>query len=149
MSLAKEAFDRARKNNIPICLIMMDIDFFKNVNDKYGHSAGDKVIMLMGELLRNYFSKDDIYARLGGEEFCVLLNNTSIEEGYKKAEEFRNIVKNSLTEYEDELIKVCVSLGIVEYNKHITHFDRLLRLSDKAMYESKVKGRDCTTISKT
>ena len=146
MELALSEFAFSSKNDRKFCLIMMDIDYFKNVNDKYGHSVGDLMIKFIGETIKSYFKKTDIYGRLGGEEFAVVLRNTEIEEGYKIAEQFRKTVERNILEYEDIKVDITVSIGVVEYNGKMDKFEQLLRLSDKLMYESKAKGRNCTTV---
>ena len=149
MELACETFSASQKNHAAFCLIMMDIDNFKNVNDKYGHSAGDAAINAVGKLIKKQFKETDISGRLGGEEFSVILKNINISKGYEITERFRKSVQNNVIEEEENKISFTVSLGVVQYDDSFKNFDEMLRLSDKAMYESKAKGKNCTTVKLT
>lgn len=92
MNLAKREFDKAKSNNEELSLLIMDLDNFKNINDTYGHAAGDEVIREFGRIIKTSFRKTDITGRIGGEEFAVVLKNASLEEAKKVAEKFRKTV---------------------------------------------------------
>ena len=125
---------------------MADIDFFKHVNDTYGHQAGDEVIKSISSIIRENLRTNDIGARYGGEEFVILLYNTNEDQAYKIAERLRN--KVSRTNYEEVGCNevVHISLGVVEYTPHRDcSVKDLIRRVDNALYYSKEKGRNRTT----
>ncbi|HKK65265.1 MAG TPA: diguanylate cyclase DgcA [Clostridia bacterium] len=133
-------------SNTKLSVIMGDIDFFKHVNDTYGHQTGDEVIISISSIIRDNLRTNDIGARYGGEEFIVLLYNTDEKQAYEIAERLR--MKVSKTNYEDAGCKdvVHISLGVVEYNPRIDcSAQDIIRRVDKALYYSKEKGRNRTT----
>jgi diguanylate cyclase (GGDEF)-like protein len=125
---------------------MADIDFFKHVNDTYGHQTGDEVIKSISSIIRDNLRTDDIGARYGGEEFIILLYNTDETQAYEIAE--RQRIKISQTNYEDIGCKeaVHISLGVVEYNpRRDSSANDIIRRVDEALYYSKENGRNRTT----
>lgn len=123
-------------------LLMMDLDYFKGVNDKYGHLMGDEVIKGFGEQLKNSFRDTDIVARLGGEEFAVLMKQTTQESAYKKAEEFCHLVEMNKYKFEEETFNITVSIGIARATGELQTIDSLLNKADIALYKAKNKGRN-------
>lgn len=146
MELGVKEFERAKRYGESFCLVMMDLDFFKNINDQYGHAVGDKVIQNLGTLIKDTFRKTDISGRLGGEEFSIILLNTDLKDGYEIAEKFRKLVENNIIETENGKIQITISIGITQYHKSFNKFNEVLGLADKAMYESKAKGRNIVSI---
>ncbi|MFO7730017.1 MAG: diguanylate cyclase DgcA [Spirochaetia bacterium] len=133
-------------SNTRLAVIMADIDFFKHVNDTYGHQTGDEVIKSISSIIRDNLRTNDIGARFGGEEFIILLYNTGEQQAYEIAERLR--LKVSQTNYEDvgctEVIHI--SLGVVEYNPNRDcSAQDIIRRVDKALYYSKENGRNRTT----
>ena len=125
----------------PLCVVMIDIDHFKHVNDTYGHSAGDKVIINVGNIIKAQTKETDLVARYGGEEFCVLLIDTHLERALQIAESIRQTIETS----EVENIKVTCSFGISERNIETIDGDALIELADSALYRSKATGRNKVT----
>jgi diguanylate cyclase (GGDEF)-like protein len=125
-----------------VTMAMVDIDFFKKVNDTYGHSIGDLVIKAIGKVLKKSFREDDIVARTGGEEFAVLFKNVPKEEGIKRLECFRKEIESAIMVPENHEVKVTVSIGLAFYNEGTNSLDELMVNADKALYQAKRKGRN-------
>ncbi|MGI6685600.1 MAG: diguanylate cyclase [Bacillota bacterium] len=134
---------RAKRKNKTIVLMMLDIDYFKEVNDTYGHKAGDKVLIELSKILRSYIRKGDIACRYGGEEFLIILPDIDISVAYKRAEKIRRAIKNRSIKFEGKhLDPITVSLGLVAYPTHGKTSHKLLMEADKFLYQAKMAGRD-------
>lgn len=141
-SLKKEkAF--ADRTGEKFSLALIDIDNFKEVNDKYGHEVGDKVLEMVAYEIQNSVREADIVGRWGGDEFIVILRNTDIEKAKKVAERIKEQVKNIKV----NSINLSVSIGLTEYNGRESLKD-LIRKADKALYRAKEKGKDRIFLSK-
>lgn len=145
--LAEAEFSKAEKANIPFSVIMLDVDDFKQFNDRHGHKMGDAVLILAVETCRDSLRLDDIFGRLGGEEFVVALPNTQISDAYEVASRLRSAIQKAgfsnptdLPSTEPPLITV--SVGVAEYDHTCKTLDVLLDRADKAMYFSKNSGRN-------
>ena len=141
----------AKRQNNPLCAMMIDIDFFKRVNDTYGHSAGDEVLRTVAGIIKEALRESDIPARYGGEEFAVLLPFTKLEEAkvvgerLRKAVEATSMAINQETPQEQN-INVTISMGLAEYNKTETG-EALFERADKALYEAKKSGRNRVCVN--
>ena len=140
----------AKRQNNALCAMMIDIDFFKKVNDTYGHSAGDEVLRTVASIIKQTLRESDIASRYGGEEFAVLLPFTHIEEAKLVGERLRIAVESSLITInqnsEDEMtINVTISMGIAQYD-NIETGEILFERADKALYEAKANGRNQVKI---
>ena len=125
---------------------MIDIDFFKGVNDKYGHAAGDEVLRTVAGIIKQALRESDIPARYGGEEFAVLLPFTKIEEAKVVGERLRKAVEQAaIVIYQDtpeeKNINVTISMGLAQFDNNETG-EALFERADKALYESKANGRN-------
>ena len=148
MELAQEEFTRNKRNNEELSLLMMDIDYFKIVNDTFGHAAGDEVIRKLGNIIRNNFRKTDIIGRLGGDEFAVLLKNASIEEAEKSAKKLLKAIDKTKIVYEEEKIGVTISIGVATTSGTAdNNIENILKQADAALYEAKTEGRNRIIIS--
>lgn len=143
---AEEIILRAQRYNQVFSLLMMDIDFFKRVNDAYGHAAGDQVIKEFSELLRKNFRTSDIIGRMGGEEFAVILINCDKFVAYEKAEQFRMSVESYPIQLIDQTIYINVSIGVSEFNDQFNSIDSIINQADDALYQAKEQGRNRTVI---
>jgi diguanylate cyclase (GGDEF)-like protein len=137
----------ANLQNKPFSLIMMDIDHFKKFNDTYGHSCGDKVLVLVSELMQKSLRDNDIAFRIGGEEFAILCPGQNANDAKIPAERLRR----SISEYKISLasgeeISVTVSMGIAEYPQNSNEINNLFELADKSLYHSKEHGRNRITL---
>lgn len=124
------------------CVILADIDLFKNVNDTYGHSAGDSVLVSVANLLQSSVRQNDIVARFGGEEFCIILYRVSIEQAMKLAETMRKKVEKSRF---DEIAITC-SFGVTSIEFNAKSSTELIDQADLALYKSKSVGRNQVTL---
>ena len=132
----------AKHSNSPLSLAIFDIDFFKKINDSYGHFAGDKVLKSFATILKNRVRESDIVIRYGGEEFIVILRNADKKRAYKVVEAIRQEIKNtSIVLDDDKTIKISVSAGIAEYNGN-EKLDKLINRADELLYSAKENGRD-------
>lgn len=127
--------EKARRGK-PLSLVMIDIDFFKKVNDNCGHLTGDRILFSLAKLLKKSLRKSDIIARFGGEEFFIMLPNTPLDKATKIAERLRKSVEN--TNFKP---KITISLGVAEYKKGDNQ-KKLIERVDSALYKSKQSGRN-------
>ncbi len=138
-----EERERAQVQNMPLSLIMLDIDHFKNFNDQYGHTCGDLVLINVAGIVQQNVRQLDIAARYGGEEFALILPNTELKEALVVAERIRKNVENSRISCGDKALSVTVSLGVSQF---IPEEDQdnlsLISRTDKALYQSKHDGRN-------
>ncbi|MBF6674517.1 GGDEF domain-containing protein [Campylobacter sputorum] len=125
--------------NYSVCFF--DLDKFKNVNDIYGHDAGDLILSTFGSILKKYTREVDFVGRYGGEEFVLLLPNLDLKQAYIVAQKIRNIVSNFQFIYRDKKITITVSCGIASRSEHKNSQD-LLDAADKLLYEAKNSGRN-------
>lgn len=142
---------RAHRYNLSVSLIVFDIDFFKKVNDNYGHPAGDQVLINIAKAIKASIRPSDVVARYGGEEFAVVLPQTDISGVKIFAARIRRCVEGVITEYEGKKIMVTISLGGTTFrpDKPETTKDILFETADRALYISKNNGRNQVTILAT
>ncbi len=145
LRLGQEIATTKRQNN-PLCAMMIDIDFFKKVNDTYGHASGDAVLRGVAGIIKSALRESDIPSRYGGEEFAVLLPYTHIEEAKIVGERLRKAVESTPIEINSEetdikSINVTISMGLAEFNKSETG-EELFERADKALYNAKESGRN-------
>jgi len=148
----KQEVSNAKRQNAPLCGIMTDIDYFKNVNDTYGHAAGDIVLKTIAKIIRGQLREYDIAGRYGGEEFSILLPFTKIEEAQMVAERLRKTIENKTVDIskaapdaDNKSIKITLSLGIYEMRETDNDED-LLKKADKALYHAKNTGRNKVVV---
>ena len=139
--LDKEA-SRCRRYDRAFSVILFDIDHFKNINDTYGHLAGDAVLRQLGTLVRTRVRRDDIVARVGGEEFGVLLPEIRREGGVELATKMRVLVEQSEFRFENTKIDLTISLGVAQWEPGIEQPEDLLRVADEKLYAAKRNGRN-------
>lgn len=132
-------------NDTSFAIIMVDIDKFKSINDTLGHAAGDNVIAKCSSILKEQARKDDIVARLGGEEFCILLKNVTKEEAVKLAVKIRSTIKASPVMYDSKPINFTASIGVAMGFKTY-EIEEIIKNADEALYEAKNNGRDRVEI---
>ena len=149
----KQEVSNAKRQHAPLCGIMTDIDFFKGVNDTYGHAVGDLVLKTIAKVIRGQLREYDIAGRYGGEEFSILLPFTKIEEARMVAERLRKSIEEKVIdiskvnpESEVKEISVTLSLGIYEMKEDDNDED-LLKKADKALYEAKNTGRNKVVVA--
>lgn len=133
-----------------LCVCMLDIDFFKRVNDEYGHEAGDEVLKFLGHFLRKNVRESDIACRFGGEEFVIILVGSGTAHAVSQMEHIRNEIKTAKIYAQNQLLhKITISVGIAEAPKHGSTITDLIRVADAALYEAKQTGRDKIVVAPT
>ncbi len=125
---------------------MGDIDFFKKINDKYGHPAGDYVIKTVAEIMKSGFRKTDVVCRYGGEEFLILLPASDLEGAAVAAEKVRQSIESYRFEFEGQHIPVTMSMGVGQYMVGKEFGKDLISRADTALYSSKQNGRNKVTL---
>ncbi|MEF9427520.1 MAG: GGDEF domain-containing protein [Candidatus Mariimomonas ferrooxydans] len=126
---------------------MFDIDFFKKVNDTYGHLAGDRILVHISKLIKPLLREGDVLMRYGGEEFCAILPGASNEDSLKMAERIRFSVQESKVVYSEFEIRITLSLGISSYpENNVEHEQELLAAAYEALYISRESGRNKSTV---
>ncbi len=143
----------AKRQKSSLCCIMTDIDFFKSVNDTYGHAVGDCVLKTVAKAIKKELREYDIPSRYGGEEFTILLPNTSLEEASVVAERLRSGIEKraiNIEEYSIEnvsKISVTISVGVAQYNSKMKEPENLYQKADKALYTAKESGRNRVVVA--
>ena len=141
---AKEIFERANQKKSKLAVAMVDIDLFKRINDQYGHSSGDVAIKEIARILNKFFTKSDLIARFGGEEFCILLEYMLYGELQKKFEKIRKAFEENIITVDNQQFSYTVSIGI--YYGLEDSLESMINLSDDALYEAKESGRNKVII---
>ncbi len=143
----EKELSRARRYGRPLTLVMFDLDHFKNINDTYGHIAGDFVLRELATLVRARIRRDEIFARYGGEEFAIMLPETDMTGASRLAEEIRALVAEHSFLFEHERIPVTISAGVAQLIDAMKTSEEFIDASDKMLYESKRGGRNRVTSS--
>ncbi len=144
--MLRQDYARHRRYDRNAALVMFDIDHFKNINDSYGHQAGDAVIQQTAELVRQCMRDADIAGRYGGEEFVVLLPDTDSEGATTFAERLRQAIEAHAVHHEEHLIRFTVSLGIADLSLPTNGYAQLIERADQALYASKASGRNRVSL---
>lgn len=143
--LANKAISYAKRDNLPVIMAMLDIDLFKEVNDNYGHEAGDKVLISFANIMKDCFRDYDIKGRIGGEEFAICMPNTEPESAISACERFRVLIENNqimLDDANQEMITITVSIGLSSGQGRDINYENLLKNSDLSLYQAKESGRN-------
>lgn len=138
-----EEIERALRYDSNITLFLLDLDYFKQVNDEYGHLAGDRVLKQVAAEIKNSTRNVDFVCRYGGEEFSIVLVETGMKEALYTAERIRKNIESMTINYEDAVINITVSIGAVEFPNASKNYEKLINEADKALYQAKSKGRNC------
>lgn len=141
LSLSLKKHSRAQ---LPMSLLFIDIDYFKKINDTYGHAAGDQVIIELANQLRMVFRREtDLVARIGGEEFAIILDNCAEEYAFYIAETMRKRIKDSEVLYDNQSLEITVSIGAISFiPTATTELEQVYKKADDNLYSAKRSGRD-------
>ncbi|MBC3199660.1 sensor domain-containing diguanylate cyclase [Pseudomonas poae] len=137
-------YAQCRHQQQPLCALMMDMDHFKAINDTHGHQAGDQVLRQIGGVISTSFRQDDVYGRLGGEEFAVLLPNTSLETAHAIAEQLVKAIAGLASE---PVHGLTASLGLASTQAEDLDLHGLMNTADKALYRAKALGRNQVAVA--
>ncbi|MCD7878645.1 MAG: GGDEF domain-containing protein [Candidatus Gastranaerophilales bacterium] len=143
----KQEVSNSKRHDIPLCCIMLDVDYFKKVNDTYGHAAGDCVLKEVSEIIKNEIREYDIACRYGGEEFFIILPRTKLREASTVGQRLRKVMEESKMDIRPAKVKgtpyinITISIGVCAYDKTMSAEEFILK-ADKALYEAKETGRN-------
>ena len=141
LEIANKYLYQSQRQNENFYFLMLDIDHFKSINDNYGHQAGDKVLVTYSDLIRSILRKNDLYGRLGGEEFGIVVLENSDEDALHVAEKIRLAIESKEHKIDDSVLPVTVSIGVaLKCQKHT--LEDVMHSADEAMYEAKTLGRN-------
>ncbi len=143
--VSRKLFSSAKRNQIPVSILLTDIDLFKNINDKFGHATGDKVLIAFVEAIEKALRAEDILIRIGGEEFVILLPHNNINDAKHTAERIRSIVEDLSISINQQTINISASFGVsqVDVNKSL---DDNINDADIALYQAKHSGRNSVVV---
>ena len=148
----KQEVSNSKRNNTPMCCMMLDVDYFKKVNDTYGHAAGDCVLKAVSEIIKTEIREYDIACRYGGEEFFIILPQTNIKEASLVAQRLRKVIEEAKINVDEaglenvKYLKVTISVGVCEYENTMSAND-IAQKADKALYEAKETGRNRVIVA--
>lgn len=143
----KDEFYRAVKSSLPIGVLMFDIDYFKKVNDTYGHLVGDKVLVSLTQTAKLALREGDVFLRYGGEEFLIVLPGASQSDVHHISEQLRHLVEDTEIRHNSQVIKVTISIGGTSYPEHeATDMNALINIADSKLYQAKESGRNISII---
>jgi diguanylate cyclase (GGDEF)-like protein len=131
----------------PLTISLLDIDFFKKINDTYGHIVGDDVLRSLGSELRNHIRYPDTIGRYGGEEFLIVLPHSTAKAAMEQAERLCKHVRSLLIKSGEKEIALTISIGIAQYKIHKEDWEAFLSRADAALYQAKNNGRDQWKVS--
>ena len=135
-------FAYAQRHNSPLCLCLLDIDFFKKVNDTYGHPGGDAVLQMFAATTAAMIRTEDVFCRYGGEEFALILRATAIDVAQTLAERIRAKLESETCAFDGQLIRITCSLGVAQYTSGMATPEDLITLADDRLYTAKQSGRN-------
>lgn len=145
---ARKIIELARRNQQNISVIAVDIDRFKKINDTFGHSVGDEVLIAVSNILKTHIRQSDIAARFGGEEFVILLYNSNLEEATKVAEKIRVLIENTIIRIGKEEVNITASFGVATLNSEKNEDIYItLQRADDLLYLAKKHGRNLVVNS--
>ena len=132
----------AIRYNFIASLLLIDLDHFKRVNDRYGHLVGDQVLQVVANVIANALRSTDIVGRFGGEELIIFLPNTNCEEAVRAAERLKREISDTVIDYKNNSISVTASIGITSTESGTYDIEELIQYADSALYRAKSEGRD-------
>ncbi len=127
-------------------IIMMDIDFFKQINDTHGHAAGDKALKSIADTLNKTIRTSDVVGRIGGEEFAIILPQTQSDSAQNLAERLRKSVESYTIDYDEGSLNLTASFGVAQYAGDTLSVEEIVSRADDALYQAKHQGRNCVVV---
>ena len=146
---AERALEASRKVGQEVCVILCDLDHFKSINDKYGHATGDQVLRQAVDACRNHLRASDLFGRIGGEEFCILLPGCSLADARQRCEQLRAAIATVTTDGDNPNSTVSASFGVAATASSGYELRQLLAHADAALYRAKYAGRNCVVLYDT
>ncbi len=145
----EQEFAKAKRHSKSLSLVMLDLDYFKLLNDNYGHQCGDMVLIEVSKLIGSLLRVEDIFGRYGGEEFAIILPETDLSGAIELAERICSAVAKKSLEYNGEEINVTISLGVAQLRNKEVSYEGLISQADSALYQAKAEGRNKVCSSST
>ena len=146
LASARAEWDRFRRYHAPFSIAVVDIDWFKRINDDFGHDVGDRAILHVACILEHSKRATDLVARTGGDEFCILMPNTSVADAASFADRLRRAVAHYPLYAEEKPITATISIGIAEAQNSLLGVEAVIKIADERLYAAKRQGRDvCIT----
>jgi diguanylate cyclase (GGDEF)-like protein len=142
LSLAQHALERGRIGGQKLAALMLDVDHFKTINDRFGHAGGDRALVQLVDILRAAIREIDLVGRLGGEEFAIVLPNTTAAAAYRVAERLRARIADTPVVFEGQIIPMTVSIGLAEQLAADRSVETVMSRADQALYRAKESGRN-------
>ncbi|WP_346433352.1 GGDEF domain-containing protein [Paraglaciecola aquimarina] len=139
--------ESAKRNNSALAVVLFDIDFFKNINDKHGHPVGDASLQYVAKFIKDRIRKTDLFARFGGEEFALLVAGANQEHCFNHVNSIRQQLSNLPFVYGELTIPITFSSGISMFGIDGENFDELLSNADQRLYIAKDRGRNCVVAA--
>lgn len=139
---AEPVFEKCKSVSAPVSLMILDLDHFKDINDNYGHSVGDAALVAFASSLSSHLRKTDIAARIGGEEFAILLPYTELQDAVNIANRMRENIESLIVKVDDVSLTFTVSIGVAALSADVDTLDSLMRAADHALYRAKDNGRN-------
>jgi diguanylate cyclase (GGDEF)-like protein len=136
---------RSIRHGHPLCMIVADVDHFKNLNDTYGHAAGDCALQALVRQAKTMMRGNDLLARTGGEEFTILLPDTAASSGVVTAERLRQAIEALEVPFENRPIRFTISAGVAQFDPSQGDWENMMRRADSAMYDAKEHGRNAVS----
>ncbi len=147
MDVSEHYFSGSRRTKTHMSLMMLDIDHFKMINDNYGHNTGDEMLKIFGTTISKHLRKSDVFARLGGEEFGIILFDTDLKGASILAEYLRNAIDDLSYQEGSNTVTMTTSIGVAELSEDDKGFNDMLRRADNALYRSKRDGRNRVSLA--
>lgn len=135
---------KVQRNKNPLALLLLDADYFKNINDKFGHDIGDKVLIKLAKIMIGECRRSDVVCRYGGEEFMILMPNVNLETAMDRAEKIRLRYQKEISEFLQ--VENTISIGIAMWNEDFKNLEGLAKATDLAMYQAKENGRNQVVV---
>lgn len=140
-----QEYARWKRFHNPLCLVIWDIDYFKRINDEFGHASGDKALKSVAKLLSEKIRETDYLARYGGEEFVLIMPGASLEGAKEVADKLRQVIENASFHFNGKPVSITISAGVAEFSTGDTT-RRVFERADKALYAAKEAGRNCVVL---
>lgn len=143
MQSLQQAWSQSTREKTPLAVLMIDLDHFKEINDRYGHAAGDTVLRAVAEALKTSARDNEVVGRLGGEEFVLIASNASLKDLIIAGERMRRSLEAAVIEHESNRVSLTASMGIAQREDVFVEAGEVLSAADKALYAAKSAGRNC------
>jgi len=144
--MGEDMFHFSHRHQTDFTVLFMDIDFFKKINDELGHSVGDEILKLIADVLKKSLRKSDLLARMGGEEFSIILPNTGIDVGLAISENLRTTIEKTTYNHNGNNVSITMSIGVAQRGTSDLTLSDVLKRADSALYKAKETGRNkCIT----